>query len=206
MEAALKASVEALKKHPNSEQMMLRVLAFDSRCDEIHGYIPLADIDPTRYDGILDPRGMTALFDACINGAQAAAEYGKQLLQDRFNANGILIAITDGCNNAGKFACETFPNNRDAAEVARAFRSTQAKECLESFATILIGVGMRDAQVKAILEAFHSEAGFSTPMIALDDASPDNIAKIGAFISSSVSSTSSSLGTGGPSQNLGWTS
>jgi ABC-type Fe3+ transport system substrate-binding protein len=63
----------------------------------------------------------------------------------------------------------------------------------------------RPRDAKVALESFHTEAGFSTPMIALDDASPDTIAKIGAFISSSVSSTSSSLGTGGPSQNLGWT-
>lgn len=204
MEDALKASVEALKKHPNSEGMMLRVLAFDSTCEEVHGFIPLADIDTTRYDGSLTPRGMTALFDACINGAQAAAEYGKQLLRDRFNANGILICITDGMNNAGKFRAETFPNNHDVPEVAKAFRQAMEKESLESFATILIGVNMQNGSVKAILEAFHKEAGFSTGMIALDDANPDTIAKIGAFISTSVSSTSTALGTGGPSQSLKW--
>ena len=204
MEDAVKASVVALKKHPNSEQMMLRVLAFSTDCVEIHGFIPLADIDPTRYDGILKPDSMTALFDSCINGAEAAAAYGKQLIQDRFKANGILIVITDGLNNSGRFPDGRFPNNPDAQQVARAFRATQEKECLESFSTILIGVNLKSGDAKQTLESFHTEAGFSTPMIALDDASPDTIAKIGAFISSSVSSTSSSLGTGGPSQNLQW--
>jgi hypothetical protein len=202
MEDALRASVEALKKHPNSEQMMLRVLAFSTECTEIHGFIPLADIDPSRYDGILAPQSMTALFDACINGAEAAAAYGKQLLEDRFNANGILIVITDGMNNCGRFASSHFPNNSDAKHVAKAFKDTQEKECLESFATILIGVNLKHGDAKTSLEAFHAEAGFSTPMIALDDASTDTIAKIGAFISSSVSSTSSSLGTVTPSQQL----
>lgn len=204
MEAALKASVEALKKHPNSEQMMLRVLTFSTECEEEHGLIPLADIDTSRYDGILSPVGMTALFDACVNGAQAASEYGKQLLQDRFNANGIQIVITDGMNNSGKFCDSSWPSNRDIGKVTKAFQDTQVKESLESFATILIGVNLQDGDIKQILEEFHRQAGFSTDMIALDDANPNTIAKIGDFISSSVSSTSSALGTGGPSQNLGW--
>lgn len=204
MEAALKASVEALRKHPNNEQIMLRVLAFSTDCEEIHGFIPLADIDPSRYDGILAPQSMTALFDACVNGAEAASAYGKQLLKDRFNANGILIVITDGLNNSGTFYDGRFPNNPDAKHVAKAFADTQMKECLESFSTILIGVNLTDKTVKEYLGFFHQEAGFSIPMIALNDAKPDTIAKIGKFISSSVSSTSSSLGTGAPSQQLTW--
>jgi len=199
MEEALKASVAALLRHPNSESMMLRVLTFDTECAELHGFIPLADIEPMRYNGSLEPRGMTALFDACINGAEAASEYGKQLIQDRFNANGILIVITDGMNNSGRFF-----QNRDLPQVAKAFQDTQRNECLESFATILIGVNLQDSHVKTILEDFHRQAGFSTDMIALMDAQPDTIAKIGAFISSSVSSTSTALGTGAPSQSLTW--
>lgn len=202
MEAALKAAIESLK--PIGEEVMVRVLAFDTNCDEVHGFIPLADIDPSRYDGILDPRGMTALFDACISGAEAAAEYGRQLLADRFKANGILIVITDGMNNSGKFRDERFPNNRDVPNVAEAFSKPQQKECLESFQTILIAVNMQDGGVKQVLEAFHKEAGFSTDLIALNDASPATISKIGKFISASVSSTSKALGSNAPSQNLTW--
>jgi uncharacterized protein YegL len=202
MEAALKAAIESLK--PIGEEVMVRVLAFDSTCEEIHGFVPLADIDPSRYDGILNPRGMTALFDACINGAEAAAEYGRQLLADHFKANGILIVITDGMNNSGKFPAETFPNNRDVPRVAEAFSLPQHKECLESFQTILIAVNVQDSGVKPILESFHKEAGFSTDLIALNDASPETISKIGKFISASVSSTSQALGSNAPSQNLTW--
>jgi len=204
MEAALKAAIESLK--PIGEEVMVRVLAFDTECEEIHGFIPLADIDPARYDGILDPRGMTALFDACINGAEAAADYGRQLLADKFKANGILIVITDGMNNSGTFSDEAFPNNRDVHHVAEAFAKPQQKECLESFQTILIAVNMQEAYVRSILESFHKEAGFTADMIALDNADPDTIAKIGEFIKASVSSTSQALGTNAPSQSLRWSS
>lgn len=198
MEEALKASVGALLKHPNKESIMLRVLTIDSTCEEQHGFIPLADIDTGRYDGMLQARGLTALYDGCINAAEAAAAYGQQLLRDHFNANGILIAITDGLNNEGRFKDAI----GDIPHVAKAFKDTQAKECLESFTTVLIGVNLEDANVEAQLRVFHDRAGFTADMIALKDASPKTIAKIGAFISESVSSSSTALGTGGPSTSI----
>ena len=195
MEAAVVASIEALRKMPTADSIMLRVLAIDSACEELHGFIPLADIDTSRYSGAFSPRGMTALFDGVINAAEAASAYGQQLLKDRFNANGILIVITDGCNNAGRFSM-----NSDLPSVKSAMTSTQQKECLESFTTVLIGVNLQSREVEQALNDFHANAGFSTPMIALKDADPKTIAKIGKFVTDSVSSTSQALGTGGPSQ------
>lgn len=197
MEEALKASVEALRRHPNSESIMLRVLTIDSACEEQHGFIPLADIDVSRYDNMLAPRGMTALFDGCVNAAEAAASYGKQLLKDRFNANGILISITDGDNNAGKFASDS-----DVIHVRKSFDDALLRESLESFTTILIAVNMQNAAFAQKLRRFHDQAGFTIPMIELSDASPATIAKIGKFITDSVSSTSTALGTGGASQTI----
>lgn len=197
MEAALKSSVEALRKHPNSESIMVRVLTIDSECEEQHGFIPLPDVDTDRYDGMLAARGMTCLFDGCVNGAQAASQYGRQLLQDRYNANGILIVITDGMNNAGKFAAES-----DVSHVKKAFDDTKLTECLESFTTVLIAVNVENIGVGAGLRKFHADAGFTADMIELKDASPATIAKIGEFITDSVSSTSTSLGTGAASQSI----
>lgn len=197
MEDALKASVEALRKMPTAESIMLRVLTFDTECEEVHGFIPLADIDTARYDGALAPRGMTALFDACVNAAEAAAHYGQQLLRDRFNANGILIVITDGLNNSGRF-----DNDNSLPAVRAAFENTKAKECLESFTTVLIGVNFTNHYAEQALKAFHNKAGFSTDMIALNDADPKTIAKIGKFVTESVSSTSQALGTGGASTSI----
>ena len=197
MEQALKSSVEALQKGKtfDPETVMLRVLTIDNEVQEQHGYIPLLDIDPNRYDGILSPRGMTALFDGCIDAAQAAAQYGLQLRKDRFNANGIMIVITDGANNAGKFS-----EMRDVAEVQKAFGETKQSESLESFTSILIAVNI--GSYSKVLNDFHKAAGFTVPIIDLKDASPETIAKIGDFIVSSVSSTSTALGTGGPSQSI----
>ena len=195
MEAAVVASIEALRKMPTADSIMLRVLTIDNDCEEQHGFIPLADIDVARYVGAFSPRGMTSLFDGVINAAEAAACYGTQLLKDRFNANGILIVITDGCNNAGRFCSDS-----DLPAVRDALTSTQRKECLESFTTVLIGVNLQSREVEAVLRKFHAEAGFSVPMIALKDADPKTIAKIGKFVTDSVSSTSQALGTGGPSQ------
>lgn len=203
MEAALKASVDALRRHPNSESMMLRVLTIDNQCEEVHGFIPLPDIDPSRYDGILSPRGMTALYDGCVNAAQASAEYGRQLLNDRFNANGIAIFITDGCNNAGRFNSKSGTDlHYDLPEVKKALESTTKKECLESFSSILIGVNVQDREVSSALKLLHDEGGFTIPLIELDNANADTIAKIGGFITDSVSSSSQALGTGGPSKSI----
>jgi len=199
MEAALKASVQALRssKTIDPETIMLRVLTIDSDCDEQHGFIPLANIDLDRYDGMLAARGMTALFDGCINAAEAASEYGKQLIHDRFRANGILIVITDGANNAGRFS-----SDHQVGEVSKAIKATQLKEHLESFTTILVAVNLETAGYEQALQKFHTDAGFTVPMISLKDANPATIAKIGKFIVDSVSSTSQSLGTGGPSQSI----
>lgn len=197
MEAALKASVEALRRHPNSESIMLRVVTIDSDCEEQHGFIPLPDIDLNRYDGMLSPRGMTALFDGCVNAAEAACGYGAQLLRDRFNANGILIVITDGANNAGRF-----PDPSDVIHVRKSFDQATQRESLESFVTILIAVNTNAADFAAALRSFHDQAGFSIPMIELADATPATIAKIGKFVTDSISSTSTALGTGGPSQSI----
>lgn len=196
MEAAIKASVNALKKHPQADSIMLRLIAFGSTVEEVHGFILLSDIDDlSKYDGVLAPEGMTALFDACVNAAEASANYGKQLMQDRFNANGIMICITDGMNNIGKFS-----QDADVVHVKKAFDQTRLSESLESFVTILIAVNSSYAGGE--LKTFHAGAGFTQDMIELADASEATIAKIGQFVSESISSTSQSLGSGGPSTSL----
>lgn len=198
MEAALISSVAALRRLPTSDSILLRVLTISTACEEVHGFIPLPDIDPNRYQGILAAGGNTALYDGCVNAAEAMTEYGRQLHHERFKANGIAIVITDGENNAGKFPAAL----GDVTYVQKAFAEAVRSEALESFTTILIGVNMQNARVAGVLQIFHEEAGFSVPFIELKDASEKTIAKIGKFVTDSVSSTSMSLGSGGPSQTL----
>ena len=216
MTAALKGAIDALKRHPRADNMMVRVTRFDSSIDEIHGYMLVSDIDPANYDGTLDARGMTALNDGVISATEAASNYGKTLLSQDFDANGIVIVITDGWNNAGKYSASARehqpgssvfdyqPSSRIYEEqlklVGAAMLAPLQKECLESYVSILIGVNC--AAAKGTLEKFHAGAGFTQDFIALEDASPDTIAKIGQFISESVSSQSQAIGTGGPSQSI----
>ena len=197
MEDALKASVEALRKHPNADTIMMRVVTVADACKEEHGFVPLPDVEVSRYDGMLAPQGMTSLFDGLVNAAEALAAYGQILRHDRYRVNGILICITDGLNNAGKFR-----HDGDVVYVKDAFTKPLGAESLESLATILIAVNVTDRAVSAAMKKLHTDAGFTVPMIELQDAKPDTIAKIGQFISASVSSTSQALGTGAPSQSV----
>jgi len=63
-----------------------------------------------------------------------------------------------------------------------------------------VGVGV-DSGTSQELENFKNEVGF-TQYIELKNADAKTLAKLAKFVSSSISSQSSALGTGGPSQSL----
>lgn len=195
MTDAVKASIEALKRHPLKDQILVRVVAFDSSMEEIHGFIPVTGIDSSQYEGCFTARGMTALFDACVSAVEATEGYSRTLASKHYLNNGIVIVITDGANNEGRF-----DSPGDVVEVKKAFTGAMKNESLESLTTILIAVGFQS--LKNELTAFHKDAGFTNPIIGVEQATPDAIARIGNFITSSFSSTSMVLGTGGPSQTL----
>ncbi len=192
---AVKSSVDALRRHPLKDQMLLRVVAFDNDMEEIHGFIPVDSISTDQYDGCFSARGMTALCDSCISAVEATESFSKTLAANKYLNNAIVIVITDGGNNSGKFS-----NLSDAVHVKSAFKSAMQRESLESMVTILIAVNFKGC--KDILDDFHTDAGFTNPIIGVEHATPDAIARIGNFITSSISSTSMVLGTGGPSQSL----
>jgi len=217
MEKALQASVAALKKSPRADNLLVRVLVFEDSLVEIHGFKLLSTIATDSYNGILHPGGTTALFDASIDGIEATSAYGKQLLDEGYAVNGIVIVITDGMDNRSTHAG---PNDPSAApadgsfnkgyDPARYVRNALEQgvkgENLESLVSILIAVIEEDANNRSdiateALRLFNQHAGF-TQYIELGDASEKTIARIGGFISESVSSQSQALGTGGPSQSL----
>ena len=49
MEEALKSTIKALKSHAQSDQMMVRVVAFDNDMEEVHGFISVQAIDEDQY-------------------------------------------------------------------------------------------------------------------------------------------------------------
>lgn len=195
MEATLKAIYRACKLNPRADNMLLRVVRFDNRVVEIHGFKKIADCNEDDYDGCLGRGGgYTALYDACYTGIQAGIQYAEELVKKKFDVNGIVIVVTDGCE---------YPQGSSTATekmIAEAMQKAVSGEVLESLVSILIGLnasGALDQQLASV----KTNCGF-TQYIAIDDASDKNIAKAGDFISRSISSQSQAIGTGGPSQSL----
>jgi hypothetical protein len=189
MEKAKKAVLEACKKRPGADNLLLRDIVFSDDVTEIHGYKLLEHCDPADYDGSMEPEGLTALHDAVVNGIESMTEFAKTLVDQDMDVNGIMVVITDGWENRSTI--------RDPAVVKKAIQAARKSEALESIVLILVAVN--EAEAGAELKKFHKDVGF-TQYIGLPDASPSTIAKLAAFISQSVSSQSQALGSGGPSQ------
>ena len=190
----IETAIDACRKSPRSDNLLVRVAAFSSRypkgVSEIHGFIPLADIDPSVYQN-LQPGGMTPLIAGCYMGIGATAAYGKALTDQDYLANGITFTITDGEENAsGPITAQMVMD-----EIAKAKRS----EYLESHVSVLIGINA--AGSARALAHFQSSLGI-TQFIDAGDATKGKLAKLANFVSQSISSTSQAIGTGGPSQSI----
>ncbi|HZS07366.1 MAG TPA: hypothetical protein VFD58_21195 [Blastocatellia bacterium] len=192
MEAAIKKIVQACKFSPRADNLLLRLVQFDDRLDEIHGFKLLENCHAADYSGVLRSGGMTALFDATENAVSATVSYGKQLAAGDFSANAIVFVITDGADNTSKLSVK---------KVRKAFTQAITGEALESVVSILIGVNVQDQSISQCLRQFHQDAGF-TQYIELEQADAQTLAKLAEFVSRSISAQSQSLGTGGPSQSL----
>ena len=199
MEAVLKAVIAACedKKNPYRDNLLARVSAFDHEIKEVHGFDHVTSINPDIYDGCLAPRGSTALIDATINGIEALVKFGKDLIKKDYTVNGILVVITDGEENCSTLAVPGPGGLPDPKNVKAAFGRVMHEECMESMLSILVGVNCKSC--KAYLDRYHKEAGF-TQFVPLEDASKETLMKLAKFISKSISSQSSHLGSKGPSQ------
>lgn len=189
---SLVAAVEACKRSPRSENLLIRVITFSTSVgdvNELHGFKLLSEINFGDYQS-LDVGGMTPLFDATYSAIGSMIDYGKDLAENDFLVNGIAFVITDGGDNASVATPSMIQD-----QVATVLRSEE----LESLHTILIGV---NADVcRAELEQFVNQAQLDQYTDS-GDASKGNLAKLADFVSQSISSQSQSLGTGGASQNI----
>ncbi len=189
---ALITAVEACQKSPRSDNLLLRVLQFSTQVgiDELHGFKPLAEIDPQVDYPELKPDGLTPLYDAVYSSIGATNAYARKLADDDFLANGIVFIITDGMDNHS-----TATPTMIKQEIEKARRN----EDLESLVTVLIGINAQDCA--QWLNEFKQEADLDQ-YIDVGEVTRGKLAKLAAFISQSVSSQSQALGTGGPSQNI----
>lgn len=186
-------AVEACKKSPRSDNILVRAITFSDKYQkgvkEIHGFKPLAETDTSAYPDIM-PGGSTPLCDACYSSIGATNSYGKQLSEQDFGVNGICFIITDGGENTSVATM---------AMVKEEIQKSISGEKLESMISVLIGINT--AQCQGDLDKFYKESGL-TQYVDSGGATPRRLAKLAQFVSTSVSSQSQALRTGGPSQNI----
>lgn len=187
------AVVEACKKSPRANNLLLRVVEFNSTIQgnvrEIHGFKLLKDIDLAAYPDFY-PNGMTPLNDAAYSALGALGDYGKTLTDQDFSVNGIGVLITDGGENASMMSTQAVRGQIEKAT---------KEEILESLVTILVGINATSCRRE--LEEWQRETGIGQYVDA-GDATPQRLAKLADFVSRSISSQSQALGTGGPSQPI----
>jgi len=196
LEQALKTIFKACEKSPRSDNLMLRLTQFSSRLTELHGFKLLGSIAEKDYDNILQLGGSTALFDAVDEAIQATATYGKQLTSQDFLCNAIVVVVTDGESNTGNINSGDI--SVDAAVIKKALLAARRAENLESILLILVGVTNDDVSLNTYLQTVKDDGGFDQ-YVSIGKASPGRIAKLAEFVSQSISSTSSALGTGAAS-------
>ena len=192
---AVQEVVKSCRRSPRADNLLLRVVLFDHDVEEFHGFKTLMDCNEADYINVCQPRGTTALYDAVYNGVMSAVQYGKTLVANDFAVNCALFVITDGEDNASKVSRKM---------VADALAQARRSESLESIMPVLIGVGQgADDQVGlgSYLQEFKDEADFQQ-YIYVDRADEKKLAKLGGFISQSISSQSQALNSGGPSKSL----
>lgn len=199
LEQALKTIFKACDKSPRRDNLMLRLTQFASNLTELHGFKLLGSIYETDYDNILQIGGCTALFESVDEAIQATATYGKQLTSQDFLVNAIVVVVTDGENNAGSINSGDL--SLDASQVKKALLAARRAENLESILLILVGVTNDDIKLNTYLQTVKDDGGFDQ-YASISTATPGRIAKLAQFISQSISSTSSALGSGTASTPL----
>lgn len=195
LEQSISQIVDACKKSPRSENLLLRVASFSNKgrgsltVREIHGFNLLSNIKADAYKGTISPDGMTPLLDATLDSIETLEAQAKNLVSQDYLCNGVFYVITDGGENHS--------NNATYVKINDALARIRKEENLESIQSFLIGVN--DTQCQSELDDFKTRAGFDN-FISIGDATPGKLAKLAKWVSQSISSTSQAIGTGSVSQ------
>ena len=182
----LNAVVEACKKNPRAENLLFRVITFNGKIKEIHGFVPLSSISSYSLND-LKCGGNTALCAATYSAIEASNTYAKTLIDQDFSVNSAIYIITDGADNDS--------NGITAANVKNALDLSVQDEYVNSIVSVLIGINT--SSCGSDLAIFQHDSGL-TQYVDMGDATPGKLSKLGGFISKSISSASQSLNTGSP--------
>lgn len=203
LEECVKTIVGACRKSPRAENLVIRLVAFNTATWEIHGFVELKNINLNDYDNKFSADGGTALLDALLNGVESTGDYAEELAAKRMICNAVLFAITDGDENSSTIATINCRNAADAQKkIASALAKVRGAEVLESIKTILIGIADPKTPDGKRLEGLLTEIktnGNLDEMVMIGNFSPGTLAKLAGFVSKSVSSSSQALNTGGAS-------
>ena len=181
-------AVECCKKSPRSENLLVRLLTFNTQVDEVHGFLPLEAVPPL--PASFPCSGGTALFDAIFASCSAANDYAKHLDDFDFQCNAIAFVITDGCDNASRLSAAIAKE-----EIERGLKA----EFLQSSATVLIGVNA--GACSPSLSQIRSQLGI-TQYIDAGGADASNLAKLANFVSRSICVQSQCLAQGSGTPDL----
>lgn len=189
-----KEIIKSCQKNPRAENLLVRVSDFNSILSEVHGFRLLADINPDDYDEP-NPCGSTILKDAVYSSVGAILNFAEQLRKKKMEVNGATFIITDGMD-VGSAASE--------AMIAAKINEAKHGEKIESLVSVLIGMdtgGDGQNTCEKYLQEFQQDTGINQ-FVWMGEATAGKLAKLGGFISKSISSQSQSLGSGGPSQPI----
>ncbi len=187
IEDCIQRVIKLSKSSPQADDLMFRLVIFDTTVTEIHGFKMLSQCNTNDYIGILRQGSMTALYDAMQNSIAASLDYAQQLKVQEYDSNAIVIGITDGYDNASKLT---------AKEVQKSVQDATKSESIDSILTILVGVNLDDTATKKKLQDFQKGAGIDQ----FEDVR--QLEKLAVFFSKSISSQSKALGSQKASQPI----
>lgn len=192
IEKCVEEVVKSCALSPRADNLLFRLLSFSDDVNEIHGFKELSLVNVGDYSGIFAVGGMTKAIDAQHNAYSATEDYAKQLRASKYKCNSIFVQISDGLDNY---------STHTTSKVASMVKALVSSESVESNISILVGVNVNDPYVSSGLASLKADT-LMDQYVEINKADKKTFAKLAQFITNSVSSQSTSLGTGQASQPL----
>lgn len=179
--------VDACKKHPRSDFLMLRIIAFSDGIGivELAGFTPVQQLDVSALATQIPKQcgGTTNLYDATYNAIAATRVFAEKLSENEYGVNAVLAIATDGGDNASTVTVHN---------VADELKKLTTNEVCESTLSILVGMNSKECGQE--LTAFQNAVKF-TQYEEQEVMDAHSFARLAQFISRSISAQSQALGT-----------
>lgn len=179
---ALNLGLEACRKSPQAENLLVRTIKFADQLAEVHGFAPLLSL-PVYDPADFSCNGMTALYDAVGSSIGATQAYGDRLKASYYAVNAVIFIITDGIENASRVL-------RHPAEIKVLLEKIRREEQLGGITAVLVGINAEAAAAE--FGRFKDDGGLDA-FVDIADATPGRLAKFANFVSRSISSSSKAL-------------